>query len=276
MKPILVWLHGLPLVGDLPIRGYGAFVGISLLVVMGLGVRYARKQGLPHDRFLDASFLAILGGLVGGRVMYVLVHAREFEGDPMAAFKVWQGGMMYFGGLLLGIAVGVGAAWRLGVRLWPALDCIAPTLGIGQAIGRLGCLVAGCCYGPASDSRFAMAFGDPAAAIPPSLRGVPLVPVQLLQVLEGGVLWALGWWAFRRRRFDGEAFVAVLGLAGLTRIVLEGLRADEARGFLLPALFGDAISSSRAVGGGMIAVALGIWLWRRGASAPRAETRPAV
>lgn len=253
MKPVLLWL------GDYPIRGYGAFVGAALVISMTLVMRYGRRIGLRQDYLLDSAFASVIGGLIGARLMYVLVHAGDFTGDPFAVLRVWEGGMMYFGGLVLGIVSGTVVAIRKGLPIWSAVDCVAPAMGAGQAIGRVACLVAACCYGPPHAGEWGIVFTDPYASAP---LGVPLLPVQIFQIIEGMVLWAFGSWLFKHRTFDGQAFLGTLALAGFSRIVMEGFRGDDARGFFLQPVFGETISSSRAVGVGLIVVSLGLMIWR--------------
>ena len=275
MKPVLVELF------DWPLRSYGAFVGIALVVGMTLILRYGRREGTVSSyALLDATFAAVIGGIVGSRLLYLLVHARDFVDQPWAALRVWEGGMMYFGGLLFGMVTGVVVALRRGVSLWPALDTVAPVLGPGQALGRIACLVAACCYGPEWHSPFAITFHDELSSVPLHLLGVPLLPVQVLQIGEGILLWALGAWVLRHKRWDGQPFLVVMAAAGATRFLLEGLRDDEARGFFLQAQFGETFSTSRVLGLVMIAAAALAWAWRSSrAAAPKAglpEQAPAA
>ena len=271
MKPVLIWIQ------DWPLRGYGAFVGACLVVGMTLVMRYGRRSGLAPQGLLDAAFASVIGGIVGSRLMYVVVHFRSLE-SPLDAFRVWEGGMMYFGGLLLGMFVGVAVALRRGMKLWPAVDVVAPSLGAGQAIGRVACLIAGCCYGMEHQSAWSITF--PAvelSSVPPALQGIPLLPVQVLQIGEGVLLWALGVYAYKYRRFDGQPFILVMGVAGLTRFLIEGLRDDDARGFFMEETFGHTFSSSRVLGLAMILgaiVAYGIRTLRH--AAPKAGEAPEI
>lgn len=259
MKPILLELFGFP------IRGYGAFVGAALVISMSIVMRYGRRLGLKQEALLDASFASVIGGLVGGRLMFVIVHWRDFVGDPLSIFQVWEGGMMYFGGLVLGIASGTVVAIRKGLPIWRGVDTIAIAMGPGQALGRVACVVAGCCYGPRHDGPWAIVFTDPNASIPQGpggLNGVPLLPVQIFQVFEGLALFAFALILFRYRRWDGQTFLLTLAAAGFTRIVMEGLRDDPARGFVLESVFGQTLSSSRAVGLALIAGSLALYAYR--------------
>lgn len=271
MKPVLVWIY------DWPLRGYGAFVGACLVVGMTLVMRYGRRGGLPAQGLLDAAFASVIGGIVGSRLMYIAVHFRTFE-SPLDALKVWEGGMMYFGGLLLGMFVGIAVALRRGITLWAAVDTVAPSLGAGQAIGRVACLIAGCCYGMEMHGPWSIAFPpSDHSSVPPGLWGVPLLPTQVLQIAEGLFLWGLGVWLYKRRKWDGQPFIVVMGVAGLTRFLIEGLRDDDARGFFLEAQFGHTFSSSRVLGLAMIAGALAAYALRTFQySAPRADLPPAM
>ena len=256
MKPVLVEILGWPL------RGYGAFVGAALVISMTLVLRYGRRIGIPMQPLLDAAFASVIGGIVGGRLLYILVHARDFLDSPLSALRVWEGGMMYFGGLLVGMVLGIVVAVRRGLPLWPSLDTIAPALGAGQALGRMACLIAGCCYGMEWHGPWSIAFHDELSSVPPSMLGVPLLPTQVLQIAEGLLLWGLGAWMFRRRRWDGQAFLVTMAAAGATRFVIEGLRDDDARGFFFEAWFGHTFSTSRVLGLVMIAGAAIAWAVR--------------
>lgn len=272
MKPVLVWIY------EWPVRGYGAFVGASLVIGMTLLMRYGRRTGLPAQGLLDAAFASVIGGIVGSRLLYVIVHARDFLDAPLSALRVWEGGMMYFGGLLVGMVVGMVVAVRRGLPLWASLDTVAPALGAGQALGRLACLIAGCCYGMEFGGPWSIVFPHhELSSVPPGLQGVPLLPTQVMQIGEGLLLWALGVWAFRRRRWDGEAFLVVMAAAGVTRFLIEGLRDDDARGFFFMETFGKTFSTSRVLGLAMIAVALAVWILRTvRQSAPRADVAPPI
>lgn len=261
MKPVLIEILGWPL------RTYGALVGIALVAGMTLVMRYGRREGVDSHPLLDATFAAVIGGIAGSRLLYLVVHAKDFIDQPFAALRVWEGGMMYFGGLLFGMVTGIVVAVKRGLRLWPALDTIAPVLGPGQALGRIACLVAACCYGPEYHGPFAITFHDELSSVPLHLLGVPLLPVQVLQIGEGLLLWAVGVWALRHKKWDGQPFLLVMAAAGATRFLLEGLRDDEARGFLLQAQFGETFSTSRVLGLAMIAGAAVAWVWRSSRSA---------
>jgi phosphatidylglycerol:prolipoprotein diacylglycerol transferase len=253
VHPVLIWL------GSIPVRAYGAFVGAALVTGMSLCVRYARRVGIPGERMLDATYASVVAGLIGARLMYVLVHIGDFTNDPMAALRVWEGGMMYFGGLVMGIVVGSWAAIRLKVPIWSGVDCIAPAMGAGQAVGRIACLAAGCCYGKKYAGMWSITFSDPLAAAPPHLA---LIPTQALQIGEGLLLWWFGAWMFKHRRWDGQAFLYTLAAAGVTRSLLEELRGDSARGFFMPSMFGESMPSSRVVGIALVAAAVGVTIVR--------------
>ncbi len=268
MKPILIELFGYHL------RGYGAFVGAALVISMSIVMRYGRRLGLKQEALLDATFASVIGGLIGGRLMFVIVHWPSFASNPLSMFHVWEGGMMYFGGLVLGIVSGSVVAIRKGLPIWRGVDTVAPAMGAGQALGRMACVVAGCCYGPVHHGPWAITFTDKEASVPPELLGEPLLAIQIFQIFEGLFLFGLAVLLFRRRKFDGQTFLLTLAAAGVTRFLMEGLRDDPARGFFLPSVFGETFSSSRVVGIGLVVISLSLYAWRvfslRG-SAPGAE-----
>jgi prolipoprotein diacylglyceryltransferase len=149
--------------GPVTVHSYGLMIaigfGFGLVLIYFLG----KREGLPAGRLMDLAFWTALGGIIGARLIYVLIRWNEYiaplfsEGNFLV-FRIWQGGLTFYGGLLGGLLVGLILIrhWRLPVM--QVLDIAAPALAVGQAFGRLGCLLAGCCWGKPVDLPWAMAF----------------------------------------------------------------------------------------------------------------------
>jgi phosphatidylglycerol:prolipoprotein diacylglycerol transferase len=134
-------LQTIPL-GPLNLQAWGLFVALGIAVSLWIGHRYARRHGLDPSRFLDLGAWALIAGVVGSRLVYVLVYEPGYYwSDPLAAIRVWDGGLSWFGGVL-GAAL---AMWLFAKRerlpLMPYLNAAAYALPFGYAIGRIGCFL---------------------------------------------------------------------------------------------------------------------------------------
>ena len=254
MRPTLFTLH----LGahGLDIHAYGLMVAAAAIVGVLAVLHQGRRIGFDTAALLDLAFWALVAAIVGSRVVYVLVHASDYArlcvgaGAPRPALRVlndcaaplflWQGGLVFYGGALAAAGVVLLFARR---RAWPlgeVADLVAFPLPLGHALGRVGCFLAGCCYGKASPLgvRFppaSVAYQDlvrrsllaPGAAFTPALA-----PTQLYEAAGEGLLFVLLIILRRRRPFPGSlALIYVMGYA-LLRATVEVLRGDPGRGFL--------------------------------------------
>ena len=128
---------------------------------------------------------------------------------------------------------------------WQVADMGAPSIALGEAIGRWGCFAAGCCYGKPSDGPFQVTFTDPFAheAVGTPLN-VPLHPTQLYLSANAFLVFLILQWAYRRRTFDGEVFWLYVLLYSITRGIIEVWRGDLVRGFVIPGV----LSTSQFIG----------------------------
>jgi prolipoprotein diacylglyceryl transferase len=125
-------------IGPLSIHYYGVLIGIGALLAIALGRRRYAALGGDPDLIDRVGVVAVLAGLLGARAAYVSTHFSDFVERPWAMLFLWEGGLAFFGGLTLGVIVGVWYARRLGMPLAPTLDAILPGLPLAQAIGRWG------------------------------------------------------------------------------------------------------------------------------------------
>jgi phosphatidylglycerol:prolipoprotein diacylglycerol transferase len=217
--------------GPFTLHTYGMLVALGFLAALAVVMRGARREGLPAEPVLDVAFAAVLAAIVGSRLLYVLFNLREYLADPLRIFKVWEGGLVFHGGLLLAIPVCLYLVRRANLPAWATADVFAPAIAVGQAIGRIGCFAAGCCYGAPWDPPFCVTFTHPEALAP---RNVPLFPSQLFAFLSGAVIFGI-LVAYRpRRRAPGQVFWLYLILASLARVAEDAFRGAEAKLALLP------------------------------------------
>jgi len=220
--------------GPLTIRTYGALVAVAFLVALRVARSTAQSRKIDEVFLLDLIAVLVLTGLIGARLFYVLLNTSYYALHPWDSFKIWEGGLVFYGGFLLASAAGIWYVRRKGFSVGKVADSLAPALVLGQAIGRWACFFAGCCYGRPTTVPWAVRFRDPASLAP---WGVELHPTQLYEslgdLLIGLVLWIQ---VIRRKDTQGEIFWLYILLYAALRFGVEFLRGDD-RGPTVGGLF---------------------------------------
>lgn len=242
------------LFGRYTIGYYGLLILLGVAAAVALAHHQCRVHGKSFDEAVELTCVGGLCGLLGAKLLYLAVSfssidwARLFSDASYAAGLI-GGGFVFYGGVL-GALVGVALYGRLRkIDAWGLLNACAPCLPLGHAFGRVGCLVAGCCYGVPWDGPLAVMYDHS----PLAPNGVALFPVQLAEallnlVLAGVLVWACNRWR-RPERGACYGLVLYLLLYGVERFFLEFMRYDSAeRGFLGPLSTSQWISLALVVG----------------------------
>ena len=267
MRPLFFEWDAIPVLGDLDVPSYFLMLTIGFLVGSSVLVREARRGGGKVVDYLDLSLIVLVTGLIGSRLAHVFmeapwielpVPAQSNEGwghyfcraageshavrrdwnlgryyflHPQMVAAVWNGGIVYYGGLMLGIPAGLWFCKRRCLAFWRVSDLCAPAAAIGLAFGRLGCLLAGCCHGQGMPSGWEdWGIHLRSGLLPLNLRGVALYPAQtaesFIAILIALVLWRTRTW----KRFDGQIMLTFIALYSIWRPINEMFRADPQRG----------------------------------------------
>ena len=249
-------------IGSFYLPTYGVLLAIAYLVGIWMLRRKARAEGLPEQKIFDFSLYVLAAAILGAKLLLVIVEFRRYAANPASLVEVLRSGGVFYGGLIAATAVGVWYMRRHRLPAWKIADMGAPSIALGEAIGRWGCFAAGCCYGKPTDLPFGVTFTDPFAneAVGTPLN-VALHPTQLYLSLNALIIFFVLQWAYRRRTFDGEVFWLYVLLYAITRGILETFRGDSIRGFLVPGVF----STSQFIGLLAAASAVGmlVYLSRR-------------
>ena len=244
--------------GRFTIYTYGLFIAFAFMAGVWLAGREAERRGLDPRVVQDLGFLVLIAAIVGARLFFVLVEWRHFVENPGEILKIWKGGLVFYGGFTAATLAAVLYVRAKGMPPWQVSDVAAPSLALGQAIGRIGCFFAGCCFGAQCDLPWAVTFRDPRGLAP---LGIPLHPTQLYAAAANFAIFALLYWVARpRQRAPGQLLGLYLVLYPVARFLLEFLR-DDPRGS-----FG-VLSTSQALGIPLVVVGLWILFTRR----PRRE-----
>jgi phosphatidylglycerol:prolipoprotein diacylglycerol transferase len=210
-------------IGSFTIYTYGFFIAAAFLLGMSWTMREARYRGLNPKLVSDLGFYLILGGILGARLLYVLINPRYFLEHPLEIFMFWKGGLVFLGGAIVGAICGYVFLRKRNQPLWPWLDAVAPGLALGQAVGRLGCFAAGCCYGTKCTLPWAVTFTHPDSLAP---LYVPLHPTQIYHSLAGLVTFIFLLVAKKRLKGSGQLMGLFLILYAFFRFSIEFFRGD--------------------------------------------------
>jgi len=233
----------------LPIHSYGVMAMIGFLVGMAVARWRAKSVGVSADTVLDMGLYALFGGIVGSRLVYVLQNADYYlntsrPGWSLAdLFKIWEGGLVFYGGFIGAFGVVIVMARLRKQRLLAILDILAPSVALGHAFGRIGCFLRGCCFGipVGPDKWYGVVF--PKGALPYSegipnacSPGTPLFPVQIANSVNLLIIFVILSLFFKHRRGEGQVVALHAVIYSIHRFGMEFLRGDtHAPGVLSPA-----------------------------------------
>ncbi|BDV01696.1 prolipoprotein diacylglyceryl transferase [Thermodesulfomicrobium sp. WS] len=153
-------------IGPYTLYAYGVFLAAGFLAAAAWAAHEARLRGLDEGRIALLLFAAVFGATVGGRMGYVLLHPAYFWENPQEMLLLWRGGLLYATGALMGGACILAAIGPRHPDLWRWLDALASAAALGEAVGRIGCLFAGCGFGPATTLPWGIRLVHPEAAGP--------------------------------------------------------------------------------------------------------------
>ncbi|MBW2456469.1 MAG: prolipoprotein diacylglyceryl transferase [Deltaproteobacteria bacterium] len=292
---------------DVSFPAYFVLLLTGFSFATAIAVLWARRIGQNPDVIVDLSLACLLMGVVGGRIFHVLFdgffwdyvhlctdpalvdwkisealcHSDRYRGvwdsakgvchpgeaDCWAWAKFWAGGLTYYGGLAFASVAGIWLLIRDRFPVWKGCDLASVGIATGLGFGRIGCLLAGCCFGQPHGSSFSLAFPprSPASEAQFKLGDLPSAatwsnPVLPTQALEGLMSFAVAGvlilYVQSRKRYDGQVFVWFLALYAVGRFILEFFRADDRGGML-------GLSTSQWVGVAIIAAAIWLHHWRK-------------
>ena len=258
-------------IGPVVVRWYGILMATSIVVGLWLGHREARKEGLPADDFISAGQWAILAGLVGARLYEVIFNWDYYGRFPSKIVAVWEGGLAMHGGLIVGPLVGALLARRWKLPILRGLDIGAPSLAIGQAIGRWGNFFNEEAFGAPTNLPWKL-YISPGHRPPGFARFDYFHPTFLYESLWDLAMFIVLVAGLRARlhRQPGALFFAYVGLYSVGRFLIESVRLDS---FWIGPFRVAQIASVIGVG---IAIAGLVWTHRRAVHGVAAEPSPSV
>ena len=236
-------------IGPLTVHGYGLMIGIGVLCCIFTGMKRAKKNGLSEDAVIDIAIWGLLAGFLGAKLLYVIVECKRFLADPLSVLG--SEGFVVYGGIIAGVLAAIIYCKRKKLVFLEYFDLCSASIALAQGFERIGCFLAGCCYGRETTSSLGVVF--PEGSLAPA--GVKVLPTQLFSSAgDFGIMFVLLWHYHHRKKVGDTGFLYML-LYGIGRFGIEFLRNDN-RGEV------GIFSTSQFISLFIIAAAILLFFWR--------------
>lgn len=250
--------------GALKVHWYGILVVAGFIAGLWTASRRGLRDGLAAESIADLCLWLMIGAITGARIWHVVAYWQEaYSHQPWwEVFAIYHGGLVFHGGLIGASLATVFYTRAHRLPLWKVADALAPSIPLGHAFGRVGCLMNGCCYGLPTQAPWAVHF--PPAHV---TGGAGVHPAQLYEAGLNLALFGALAWQYRRKTFDGQVFALYLLAYAVVRFVVEFFRGDYAVRY-----FGGWLAPGQMVS--LLVLASGAWFyWRLRSLAPAADRR---
>lgn len=235
-------------IGPISVHTYGFFLAMGMLAGIYMARSEALRYRLDPDRIMDLCFYIVIAAIVGSRLFYVLTTPGFYISSPLEIFKIWNGGLVFYGGFIGAALVVVIYLKVYHLPLGTISDIAAVAMPLGHFFGRIGCFFAGCCYGKACQMPWSVTFRSPDSLAP---LNIPLHPTQLYESAANLMVFLAMLACRRYKRFDGQLFLIYIILYGVNRSIIEMFR-DDFRGATFFGVF--SISQAIAIASAIISV----------------------
>lgn len=242
--------------GTITVYSYGFFIALGAISGYLYTAFEAKKQfKMSYDSTQALVLSIIIAAVLGGKLFIVFEDPQLYLKDPGALFRNFGSGFVFYGSLLTAIPVMlIFFRWKK-IPVLPMLDIMAVTACLVHGMGRIGCYMAGCCYGVPSDGFFTVTFSDPHCQAEPI--NTPLYPTQLYSAMLIFGIAILLFVLKPRKQFQGQLFMLYLMLYAIGRSIIEIFRGDLDRGYVIK----DIISNSQLIS--IIVFVVALWFYFR-------------
>ncbi|MBQ9767703.1 MAG: prolipoprotein diacylglyceryl transferase [Lachnospiraceae bacterium] len=212
-------------IGPVKIYGYGLMIIIGIIMAFTVAERRAKKMGMDPDKVFDLGVACGVGGIIGAKLLYLITEWRDLVNGGMT-FRDIMFGFVVYGGIIGGILAGyLYCRWKK-LSFLKHFDLVMPSIALAQAFGRIGCFLAGCCYGKETDAWYGMEFNH---TVYENMTGVKVIPTQLIMSVANFVHFFLLVFLAKKIKKDGVIAGCYLLFYSVGRFLIEFLR-DDPRG----------------------------------------------
>ncbi len=216
-------------IGPITIHTYGVMVALGITLGIVVAIKLAKVYQISTGVITDIAFWGVIVAIVSSRLGFVLLSPSYYFNNPLEILKIWEGGLVFGFGALGGIITLWFMSRKNGLNFFQMADVFSPGLALGEAVGRIGCFFAGCCYGLPTDSWCAITFTDPKSLAP---TNVALYPTQLFHFAANLVIFLVLLLIHAKKRYQGQVLVWYMILHSIQRLFIERFRGDF-RGYIL-------------------------------------------
>lgn len=189
---------------------------LGFIVALTWALKYTKPPDVKPETILDLSILLLLFGIIGARLLYVLINISDYKDDLLKIVNIRNGGLAWHGGILGAIVCVIIFARFSGISFWKLIDIMSPAVMLGLAIGRWGCFFNGCCYGKPTDFFLGTVF--------PDIDNIPRHPAQIYEsVLDLGIFFILNI-INKKKKFEGQTFCYLIVFYSVARFIVEFFR----------------------------------------------------
>lgn len=238
-------------IGPISVNSWGFMLALAVIIsIFGVG-RLFEREGYDKEMVLDMILIMVIAGVIGSRLAYVLIYDwQAFLSNPLILFGLQDGGiagLIWYGGLIGGFIPFAIYVWKKKLNFWQLLDMFAPYVALSYALVRIGCFLAGCCYGEVTSCALGVVF--------PDVDSLTRHPTQLYSSLINFILFAFLLWYYPRRRFMGEIFILYIGGYAVYRFLIEFFRESQ--------IYSGPFTLGQVYTAGLFVIAVVLYLWRR-------------
>jgi len=237
--------------GPITVNSWGFMLALAVIIsIFGVG-RLFEREGCDKEIVVDMVLIMVIAGILGSRLAYVLVYEwQDFLQNPAVVFRLQDGGiagLIWYGGLIAGFLAFAVYVRRKKLDAWQLLDMFAPYVALSYALVRIGCFLAGCCYGETTSCSLGVVF--------PDVDSLPRHPTQLYSSVINFILYAFLLWYFPRRKFVGEIFILYIGGYAVYRFIIDFFRENL--------IFYGVFTLGQVISAVLLIIAIGLYLRRR-------------
>ncbi|HEY2933342.1 MAG TPA: prolipoprotein diacylglyceryl transferase [Acidobacteriota bacterium] len=244
-------------IGSITIYTHGVLTAAAFLAGIWLATRHAREYGLDVERMNELFIYILVSSIIGARLFSILFDGefRWYLAHPADMLKVWQGGLVWYGGFIFAVTAGLLFIRLKRMPLGLTTDALAPAISLGQVLGRIGCFAAADSWGKPTKVPWAITYTHPEALAP---LNVPLHPTELYMIIGNLIVLTVLLLLRNRKKFDGQLFLTYGLLYSISRFVIEFYR-DDPRGMW----FNNLLSTAQIISILFFFTCAAIWMFRR-------------
>lgn len=213
-------------IGPFTVYGYGLMIAVGVMAAWIAAEYRAKKMKMQNEQIFYLVIWCLLGGMAGSKLLFWITEWKEILEDPGFLLNTPTDGYVIYGGIIGGILAGWLYCRVKRLSFFAYFDLLAPSVALAQGFGRVGCLLAGCCYGMETDGALAITFYDSDFAP----NNVPLVPTQIYSAVLDFLHFGILLFVARRKKADGQVAACYLIFYSIGRFILEFFRGDLIRG----------------------------------------------